>query len=168
MVANLFRRLFRHLFTTPIAIKRCFPKAAMQRIEAAIASSEAAHLGEIRFAIEPNLPVLDILKRKSAQQRAVEVFSQLRLWDTEQNNGVLIYLLFADRDFEILADRGIHRHIGQNGWAGISHEMEALFRQGQFEAGILHGITQISILLTQQYPATTINHDELPNAPVII
>lgn len=168
MAFNLFRRVCRHLFISPLALKKRFPKAVMQHIEQAIADSEQAHLGEIRFAVELNLPLLDILRKKSGQQRAVEVFSQLRVWDTEQNNGVLIYLLLADHDFEILADRGIHRHIGAQGWAHISHAMEVLFKQGQFEAGVLHGITQISILLTEQYPATTNNQNELPNAPVII
>jgi len=168
MTFNLFRRVCRHLFISPLALKKRFPKALMQRIEQAIADSEQAHLGELRFAVELNLPLLDILRRKSGQQRAVEVFSQLRVWDTEQNNGVLIYLLLADHDFEILADRGIHQQVGAHGWARISHEMEVLFKQGQFEAGVLHGITQISILLTQQYPATANNQNELPNAPVII
>ena len=168
MVLNLFKRLGRHLFISPLALKKRFPKAVMQPIEQAIAESEQSHLGEIRFAVELNLPLLDILRKKSGQQRAVEVFSQLQVWDTEQNNGVLLYLLLADHDFEILADRGIHQHIGTHGWARISHEMEILFKQGQFEAGVLHGITQINRLLIEHYPATTNNHNELPNAPVII
>lgn len=168
MKLNLFRRFFKHLFILPYQVKRHFPKVVMQRIEQAIASSEMTHLGEIRFAVELNLPLLDIVRKKSAQQRAVEVFSQLRVWDTEQNNGVLIYLLLADHDFEILADRGVHQHVGHHGWQHVCHEMEALFRQGQFEAGVLHGIAQIGALLAQHYPVTGQNDDELPNAPVII
>ena len=168
MAFNLFKRLCRHHIALPGAVRRHFSKAAMLRIEQAIAKSETAHLGEIRFAVELNLPLLDILRKKSAQQRAVEVFSQLRVWDTEQNNGVLIYLLLADHDFEILADRGVHQHVGHHGWQRICHEMEALFQQGQFEVGVLHGITQLGALLAQHYPATGKNDDELPNAPVII
>ncbi len=168
MALNLFKRICRHLFISPLALKKRFPKAVMQRIEQAIAECEQTHFGEIRFAVELNLPLQDILRKKSGHHRAVEVFSQLRIWDTEQNNGVLIYLLLADNDFEILADRGIHQHVGTQGWARISHEMEILFKQGQFETGVLHGITQISILLAQHYPATANNHNELPNAPVII
>lgn len=168
MLLNLLKRVCRHLCISPLALKKRFPKAVMQRIEQAIADSEQTHFGEIRFAVELNLPLLDILKKKSGQQRAVEVFSQLQVWDTEQNNGVLIYLLLADHDFEILADRGIHQHVGVEGWARISHEMEALFKQEQFEAGVLHGIAQISMLLAQHYPASDSNHNELPNAPVII
>lgn len=168
MLLSHLKRVCRHLCISPLALKNRFPKVVMQRIEQAIADSEQTHFGEIRFAVELNLPLLDILKKKSGQQRAVEVFSQLQVWDTEQNNGVLIYLLLADHDFEILADRGIHQHVGAQGWARISHEMEALFKQEQFEAGVLHGIAQISMLLAQHYPANDSNHNELPNAPVII
>ncbi|MDO9050093.1 MAG: TPM domain-containing protein [Methylotenera sp.] len=168
MLVNLFKRLYQHLFILPSAVNRHFSTAAMQRIEAAIAQSEATHFGEIRFVVECNLSVMEILQKKSAKKRAVEVFSQIQVWDTEQNNGVLIYLLIADHDFEILADRGIHHHVGNQVWEHISHEMEVLFRQGQFEAGVLHGIAEISTHLRQHYPATAENHNELPNAPVII
>lgn len=168
MSVKLFKRLYRHLFILPSAVNRHFSTAAMQRIEAAISQSEAKHFGEIRFVVECNLSVMDILQKKSAKKRAVEVFSQLQVWDTEQNNGVLIYLLLADHDFEILADRGIHNHVGKQAWEPISHEMEMLFRRGQFEAGVLHGIAEISTHLIQHYPATGENNNELPNAPVII
>lgn len=167
MVSRL-KRLIRHLLMTPLQLKRRFPQAVLQRIEVAIAQSEMSHSGEIRFALEMNLPLLDILRKKSGQQRAVEVFSALRVWDTEYNNGVLIYLLLADHDFEILADRGIHAKVGTAAWRHISHEMEALFKAGQFEAGVLHGIAQISHLLNQHYPADAHNDNELSNAPVII
>lgn len=163
-----FKRLIRHLLMTPLQLKRRFPKAVLQDIEAAIAQSEVTHSGEIRFAVELNLPLFDILRKKSGQQRAVEVFSALQVWDTEHNNGVLIYLLLADHDFEILADRGIHAKVGPAAWARISHEMEALFKAGQFEAGVLHGIAQISYLLNQYYPAGVHNDNELANAPVIL
>ena len=168
MACNLLKRVCRHLFISPLALRKRFPKAVMQRIEQAIAASEKNHLGEIRFAVELNLPLLDVLGKKSGRQRAIEIFSQLRVWDTEQNNGVLIYLLLADHDFEILADRGVHQYAGNDYWTKLSHEMEALFRQGQFEAGVLHGITQIGILLAQYYPANINNDNELPDAPLII
>lgn len=165
---NLFKRLCRHLFILPNTVKKHFSEASMRRIEAAIASSEMTHSGEIRFAVELNLPVLDILRGKTAKKRAIEVFSQLQVWDTEQNNGVLIYLLLADHDYEILADRGIHHHVGNQGWEKISQEMEALFRDGRFEAGVLHGIAKISEQLVQRYPSAGENNNELPNAPFII
>ncbi len=165
---HLLKRLIKHLMMTPIAIRRHFSKAVMQRITSAIAESEREHLGEIRFAIELNLPVRDIVSKKSARQRALEVFSKLGIWDTEHNNGVLIYLLFAERDFEIVADRGICRHVDQAHWQHISQEMENLFRQRQFEAGVLHGIRQIGILLHRHYPSETNPSNELPDSPVIL
>ncbi|MGZ8261920.1 MAG: TPM domain-containing protein [Methylotenera sp.] len=168
MSPKLIKRLFRHLFIWPGVVRRYFPIDSMRRIEAAIASNESTHLGEICFVVESNLHVLDILRKKSAKRRAIEVFSQHQVWDTEQNNGVLIYLLLADHDFEILADRGIHLHVGDVGWERVCHEMETLFRQGQFESGILYGITQIGAKLTQHYPANGKGSNELPNAPVII
>ena len=168
MFFKLIKRLFKHLLILPGVAKRHFPAVSMRRIEVAIANSENRHSGEICFIVETNLHVLDILKGTSAKQRAVEVFSQLRVWDTEQNNGVLIYLLLADHDFEILADRGVHHHVGDKGWGLICHEMEALFRQGQFEAGVLYGITQIGGHLTQHFPVNASNNNELPNAPKII
>lgn len=168
MTMHFFKRLCRHLFISPLALRRRFPTLVMRRIEAAIAENEKSHAGQIRFAVELNLPVIDIVQRKSAQQRAVEVFSQLQVWDTAQNNGVLIYLLLADHDFEILADRGIHQHVGINGWSRISHEMETLFKQGQFERGVLHGIAHIGAELAQHYPAHIHQENELPNAPVVI
>ncbi|OIQ95268.1 hypothetical protein GALL_227470 [mine drainage metagenome] len=168
MSFKLIKRLFRHLLILPGVAKRYFPVASMRRIEAAIADSENQHSGEICFIVETNLHVLDILRDKSAKQRAIEMFSQMRVWDTEHNNGVLIYLLLADHDFEILADRGVHQHVGEDGWGKICHEMEAQFRRGQFEAGVLYGIARIGEHLAQHYSASGKNINELPNAPVII
>ena len=161
-------RFCRHIFTLPNAVHQHFPKSAMRNIQAAIAQSEVEHFGEIRFAVETNLSTLELLRKKSAKRRAIEVFSNLRVWDTEQNNGVLIYFLLADHDFEILADRGIHKHVGDEGWEAISHGMEQRFRQGEFEAGVLHGISEIGALLKQHYPANGKNDNELSDVPVIL
>ncbi|MES2013194.1 MAG: TPM domain-containing protein [Pseudomonadota bacterium] len=168
MSFKLIKRLFRHLLILPGIAQRHFPVTSMRRIEAAIAESENQHSGEICFIVEANLHVLDILRGKTAKQRAIDVFSQLRVWDTEHNNGVLIYLLLADHDFEILADRGVHQRVGEEGWGLICHEMEAQFRRGQFEAGVLYGIAHIGTHLTQHFPAGANNQNELPNAPKII
>lgn len=164
----MLKRIFRHLFMTPLHLKRHFPKAMIEHIEAAIAASEATHAGEIRFAVELNLSLLDLLRKKSGRERAIEVFSDLRVWDTQHNNGVLIYLLLADHDFEIVADRGICQHVGQQGWQRISHEMEQHFKTGNFEQGVLHGMNEIGLLLAQHYPAHMNNQNELPNAPIFL
>lgn len=168
MSRSLFKRLARHLLILPNTVKKYFSDDAMLRIEAAIAENETLHSGEIRFAVETNLDVVDVLRKKSARKRAIEVFSHLRVWDTEHNNGVLIYLLLADRDFEILADRGIHAHMGEEGWEQVSQAMEKLFKQGQFEEGVLYGIRHIGEKLVKHYPANGKNKNELPDAPVII
>ena len=168
MSFKLIKRLFRHLLIWPGAVDKHLPAEAMRRIEAAIAKSESMHLGEIYFVIEANLHVFDIFSRKSAKKRAVEVFSHFKVWDTEHNNGVLIYLLLADHDFEILADRGIHQRIGAKGWEAICRQMEMLFRGGQFEAGVIYGIENIGEQLEQHYPAQGKKINELPNAPIII
>ena len=140
----------------------------MQAIEAAIKESEAGHQGEIRFAVEAALEIAPLLKNQAAGERAVEVFSQLRVWDTQHNNGVLIYLLLADRDVEIIADRGIHQHVGKDGWEKICREMEALFRQGRFEEGAITGIKAVSLHLAKHYPGQSQNINELPDTPVVV
>lgn len=164
----MIKRIFRHLCMTPLHLKRRFSKTIMTHIEQAITTSEAMHAGEIRFAVELNLSISDLLIKKSGRERAFEVFSELRVWDTEYNNGVLIYLLLADHDFEIVADRGICRHVGEAGWQRISHEMERYFKAGHFEDGVLYGIHEIGVLLAQHYPANIKTQNVLPNAPVFI
>lgn len=168
MTDNLIKRLCKHVCTLPRAVRQYFPDSAMQRIEAAITASELQHLGEIRFAVEARLSFLELIARKTAKQRALEIFSTLKVWDTDQNNGVLIYLLLADHDFEILADRGIHQYVGSQGWEHISRHMEHMFKQGKFEAGVLEGIARISEHLIQHYPARGENKNELPDTTVVL
>lgn len=140
----------------------------MRGIEKAIMQSELSHRGEIRFAVESCLHPLEIMAGKTAKKRALEVFSSLHVWDTENNSGVLIYLLLADRDFEIVADRGIHTYVGNNGWEKICDEMEMLFRRGEFENGVLVGIRQVGALLQKHFPANGKNENELPDKPMVL
>lgn len=165
-------RFLTHLVRAAVPSKwqvgRHFLASALKRIEHAIKTSESTHLGEIRFVVEASLHPLEIIAKKSPQKRAIELFSQLHIWDTEHNNGVLIYLLLADRDVEIVADRGIHQHVGNERWEAICHAMELQFRHGQFEAGVLDGIAQIGALLQQHYPAEYESKNELPNATIVI
>lgn len=162
-------RILKHWFALPWQVKRCFPKPAMAAIEQAIGEGECLHLGELRFAVEVALPWRDAMDGVTARERALEVFSELRVWDTEDNNGVLIYLLLADHDVEIVADRGVHRQVGPAEWEAICREMEAHFRQHAFETGALLGIRRIHALLQQHYPAQDRdNPNQLPDAPVIM
>lgn len=140
----------------------------MRAIERTIRESEASHGGQIRFAVEPALDFAALVRGQSARQRAIEVFSQLRAWDTEHNNGVLIYLLLADRDVEIIADRGIHSRLGNAGWETICREMEQAFRQGRFEEGVIAGIKAVGGHLEKHFPNRPAGPSELPDRPVII
>lgn len=162
-------RILRHLFSGPWLVRRYFPAAAMNNITHAIAKSERSHLGELRFAVEAGLHWHYLWHGATARTRAVEEFSRLRVWDTEHNSGVLIYLLLADRDIEIIADRGIHAKVGDAAWQAICRDMESHFRVGEFEQGALQGIHAITALLRQHFPADgSSNPNELPDAPVVL
>ena len=162
------RRIFRHLFAPDWLVYRAFPRAALKRIEAAIRQSEAAHRGELRFAVEAGLDLLPVLRGLTPRQRALDVFSRLRAWDTEENSGVLIYVQLLDRDIEIVADRGISAKVGQAQWDAICHRMEEAFRARRFETGALEGIAEITTLLSTHFPARRENPDELPDRPVVL
>ncbi len=163
-----FARILRHLMATPRSAARAFPELSLQAIEAAVKESERGHSGEIRFAVEPALEIGALLKGQSARERALEVFSALRVWGTELNNGVLIYLLLADRDVEIVADRGIHAEAGPDPWEAICRRMEAEFREGRMEQGALQGIREVGTLLARHFPARGPNTNELPDRPVML
>lgn len=168
MKPSQIKRFFRHAFSGPWRVHRHFSHGAMHNIEQAASQSEATHTGEIRFVVEAALHPYELLQGKTPKQRARELFASLGIWDTAHNNGVLIYLLLADRDVEIVADRGIHGHVGSQGWEAICREMEARFRQGQFEAGVVLGIQQISEVLQLHFPANGANENELPDAPLVL
>jgi uncharacterized membrane protein len=161
-------RLLQHLWVGPRQAARLFPKRVLERITRAIAVSESRHSGEIRFVVESSLPLPDVFKGVSARERAVEVFSDLRVWDTETNSGILVYLLLADHDVEIIADRGIHAKVGSEGWQVIVSQMETAFRAGHFEAGIVAGVEALGQLLTAHFPAASGNANELPDQPVVM
>jgi hypothetical protein len=162
------RRLLKHLFAGQWQIRRAFPPASMQAIEAAIRKAESGHDGQICFAVEAGLDFLPLLHGQSARMRAIEVFSNLRVWDTERNNGVLIYLLLADHDVEIVADRGIHARVGEHGWQELCHRMEQEFREGHFQEGVVGGIEGVSRCLEKHFPARGADGNELPDAPVLL
>jgi uncharacterized membrane protein len=162
------RRLVRHLFAMPGAVRRALPPAAMAAIEQAVARSETQHRGEVRFAVEAALDVSGLIAGQSARARAIEVFSQLGVWDTEDNNGVLIYLLLADRDVEIVADRGINALVGAQEWEAICRAMEAALGRREFEPAVLGAIEAVTRLLARHFPPRAGDHNELANRPVTI
>ena len=161
-------RIARHLVAMPGAVRRAFPPAAMASIEQAIARSETQHRGEVRFAVEAALDAPAVLAGPSASARAIEVFSQLGVWDTEANNGVLIYLLLADRDVEIVADRGINAVVGAQEWEAICRAMEAALRRREFEPAVLGAIESVTRLLARHFPPRAGDRNELANRPVTV
>jgi uncharacterized membrane protein len=162
------RRFLRHLSSHPWQVKRHFSADALQHIEQAIAASEHLHAGEVRVVIESGLPLSCVLQGMSPRQRAIQLFGQLNIWDTEHNNGVLVYLLLADKDVEIVADRGIHQHVREQGWQQICQQMEGMFRSGQFEQGVTQGITAIGQHLATHFPPEATPRNELCNHVLVL
>ncbi|MGX7743536.1 TPM domain-containing protein [Rhodopseudomonas parapalustris] len=162
------RRIGKHLFTSRGKVHRAFSPAAFDAIERAIKDSEARHAGQIRFVVEGALDGAPLFRDQPARERALDIFSQLRIWDTEHNNGVLIYLLLADRDVEIIADRGIDGRVDAAAWEAICREMEAEFRGGRFEQGVLRGIDRITAHLAEHFPRSGPGPNELSDAPVVV
>lgn len=162
------KRLVKHLFLPDWLVRVRFKKHQMQQIAEAIASSEKLHDGEIRFAVEASLPLADLLRNCSARERGLAVFSKLGIWDTEQNNGVLIYFLLADHDFEIIVDRGFNAKVDPRVWQAIAQSMEQHCKQGDFGGAVLVGILTITQLMTRYFPDTGKSRNELPDQPVIV
>ena len=165
---NKLTRLIKHLFAARWQVHSRFPKRSMHVITAAIKESEKQHMGELRFVMEAGLEWQDMFTGINSRERALQVFSQLRIWDTEHNSGVLIYLLLADRKVEIIADRGINSRVTQAVWLNICQDMESKFRTGDFEQGALLGISAITTLLKQHFPAQGLHPNDLPDQPVVI
>jgi uncharacterized membrane protein len=162
-------RIIKHAISGIRSIHSIFPKSALDRIEEAVRCSETAHRGEIRICIEEALDPSAVFRGVTGKDRAIELFSTLRVWDTEDNNGVLIYILIADHDIEILADRGINRKVADGFWSDICSEIEAKFRDGKFEEGVLTAVDRIDRILIEFYPSNGGgNINELPNRPTVI
>ena len=161
-------RLINHLSYPRWRVSRAFSSAALKAIEAEIAHSENQHDGELRFVVVGGLDVSRLWRGVSAWQHAVEVFSQLRIWDTEHNSGVLIYVQLADRQVEILADRGIHKKVGDVTWQTICAGMQQSFRAGKFRQGAVDGVKAVSRVLAEHFPAHGDNPDELSNDVVLM
>ena len=162
------KRIVKHLFLTFGEVRRAFPRSTLIAIEKAIKTSETAHAGQIRFAVEGDLDGMALFNGQTARERAIEVFSQLRVWDTQHNNGLLIYLLLADRAVEIVADRGIHAKVGSQEWNKICQQMEAAFRESNYEGGVIRGVQAVTQHLVEHFPAKGRNGNELPDKPVVL
>lgn len=161
-------RIARHLLTDHSSVRKALPATALKEIEQAIGAEEKRHDGEIRFCVEAALPWSYLKRGAPARERAVMLFSKLRVWDTERNTGVLVYVLWADKAVEIVADRGIARLVPQEVWDRLCHEIALAFGKGDAGPGVIAGITHISDELARHFPPLADNPDEMGNAPVLL
>ena len=164
----MLSRWLQNLTTTHFALRRHFPPATLSAIDAAIAASERDHRAEIRCAIETALPIGELFHRVTSLARAAGVFSDLGVWDTAENNGVLVYVLLSERRIEIVADRGFAGRVAPAEWEGICRDMEAAFRAGRYEAGTLSALECIGALARLHFPAEGDDRNELPDRTVLL
>ncbi|MES2534412.1 MAG: TPM domain-containing protein [Pseudomonadota bacterium] len=165
---NTLRRMLRHLFTTTADGRRAFPPAALKAIQAAIASGEAMHRAEVRLIVEPALSLQDVLRGETSRERARELFTQYRIWDTEENSGVLIYINLADHKVEIIADRTIGRLVSAADWQAVCLTMTKDFARGAYQESVLAALDQLNSLLQSHLPADGARENQLSNRPIIL
>jgi uncharacterized membrane protein len=163
-------RIWRHRWTDEAAVRRVLSADVMQRLAARVAASERRHSGEVRICVEAGLPMSYLWRHAPPRERAVTLFGKLRVWDTEHNNGVLIYLLLAEHAIEIVADRGIDSRVDDAEWAAMAQRMGAAFREGRFEDGLTQALEEMSALLVAHFPLAEDEADtnELPDEPVVL
>jgi uncharacterized membrane protein len=161
-------RVLRHLFATRWGTRRRFPEASLAAIEAAVRDVESRHSGEIRFAVETAFDLPELWAGLAPRQRALEVFGQLGVWDTEGNNGVLVYVLLADHEVQVVADRAIAARVSQAEWDAVCREVEDHYRAGRFTEGSVAAVQAIGRLLAKHFPAQRGDRDEQPNQPVLL
>ena len=166
---NKLLRILKHRWLDERDAERALGAEGIRRLESRVTESERRHIGEIRVCVESGLPMSYLWRNASARERAVAMFGKLRVWDTEHNSGVLIYLLLAEHRIEIVADRGLDRHVSADEWQGILDRMRAEFRAGHFEDGLNRAIDAVDALMLEHLAAAQggTNPNELPNRPVL-
>ena len=162
-----FARILRHAFSLQWHTRRRFPAQALAAVEREIAVAERQHGGEIRVVIETRLDAGDVWAGLAPRARAEQVFQLQRVWDTELNNGVLIYILMADHDVEIVADRGFNGRVTPAEWEEVCRQMETEFRAGHFPEAVIAGVKAAGALIARHFPPDTADRNELPDAPVL-
>jgi len=167
------KRLLKHRWLSEARLRAQIPDAMLSRLTHAVRASEQQHSGEVRIYVETALPLSYLWRPDSTSSmvraRAVNMFGKLRVWDTEQNNGVLIYLLLAERAIEIVADRALTRHVSQAMWLDIVEHMRCAFKAGDFETGLQQALEQVSNLLILHFPLESgqRNPNELPDQALL-
>jgi uncharacterized membrane protein len=168
VLLNFVKRLWRHLTTTSAFGRRTFPKHVLAEIQQAIADGEQLHRAEVRIIIEPALPLEDVLAGMHPRARARMLFSDYRLWDTEENSGVLIYLNLADHQVEIITDRGVGRLVQAEEWQSICDVMTRELRRGAYRDSTITALEKLNALLQQRLPADGRRENQLSDKPIIL
>jgi uncharacterized membrane protein len=161
-------RLLKHLRTTSAAGRRSFPPTTLKAIEETIAAGETRHRAEVRLIVEPALDMQAVLGGVQARERARELFAHYRVWDTEENCGVLVYVNLADRQVEIVADRGVGKVVAAKEWHAICRTMTQGFAQGAFHDSVIAALTQLNALLEKHYPDDGSTRNQLSDKPVVL
>ena len=161
-------RFWRHVWMSPLAARRAFPDATLDAVQREIAALERTHRGEVCFVVEAELETAQLWRDLSSRDRAREVFAQQGVWNTQENNGVLVYVLLADRKVEIVADRGVDAKVDPGEWRAICDAMDVHFHAGRFEPGALEGVRGVSALLARHFPASGEERNELGDRPVLM
>ncbi|QRN40748.1 MAG: hypothetical protein GKC53_01025 [Neisseriaceae bacterium] len=169
MEQNKFKRIIKHLLSTRHKVLNCFPKKELNKIEYMISQSEKQHMAEILCVIESGWDLKSLYREKNTRERALEWFGLTQCWDTELNTGVLIYVSFADKQIEIIADRGIAKLVSNEIWQNICTDISMLFKQGSYPEGINVGLEKVDAVLTNTIPRNHIPyHNQYPNQVIII
>jgi uncharacterized membrane protein len=167
---NAWKRWWRHLSLDERSLHRRLSRAALDRLEQRVTANESGHSGEIRVCVEAALPLHLVWRRVSARARALAMFSELRVWDTEHDNGVLIYLLIAEHAIEIVADRGLARRMSAQQWQAVMAPLQSALRAHEYERGLAEAIDAVAAVLRVEFPLTAgaARANELPNRPHVI
>ena len=163
-----FARTLKHLFAWPANFSRAWPAATLAQIETAVTQSETNHRAELRFCVEESLPISYLWRNAAARERAVALFGKLRVWDTEENNGVLLYVLHVEHRVELIADRHVARQIPAGQWQEWVSQLQTAYRAEQYAAGTMAVLASISTALATLYPAAANKSNQLPDTPVVI
>ena len=151
-------------------LEALLPQDAAARLTAQVAASERKHSGEIRICLEYAMPRAYEQAGYSARDRALTLFSELHVWDTEHNNGILLYVLMQHHAIEIVADRGFNRHVPQAAWAAIAHHMAPHLRDARLEQALAAALAELTELLSTHFPPNPAlpRLNELPDSPVLL
>ena len=166
---NKLKRILKHRWLDESDANRAVPVDMVERLMRRVAASEQRHSGEVRICVEAGLPLSYLWRDAPARERAITLFGKLRVWDTELNNGVLIYLLLADRAIEIVADRGLNQRVTEAEWKAMVDNLSAAVRAGLYEDGLTQALEEMSAVLVKYFPLmlSDANPNELPNRPIV-